>query len=189
MPFRKMVVGTHWKDGLPLSTPWSYDEKQLPAILQGTHCLHHLDLRMEFKEHRVLSRLPHLVRLNCTSLFSLLVRFVWAGENAAIALGCAPKADQTSVPRPPWRGGLGTLSNEPWSGLFVVRTRSDLKQTQLQRTNLGLWGGAENQPAQLSLHNSSVLSAAFYSCLCLLPRDGVPLEFSRTLFLTNRKAV
>ncbi len=61
------------------------------------------------------------------------MRFVWAGESAAIALGCVPKADQTSVPRPPWRGGLGTLSNEPWSGSFVARTRSDLKQTQLQK--------------------------------------------------------
>ncbi len=56
------------------------------------------------------------------------MQFVLAGENAAIALGCTPKADQTSVPRPPWRGGLGTLSNEPWSGSFVVRMRSDLKQ-------------------------------------------------------------
>ncbi len=28
---------------------------------------------------------------------------------------------------------LSTLSNEPWSGSFVVRTRSDLKQTQLQK--------------------------------------------------------
>ncbi len=43
------------------------------------------------------------------------------------------------------------------------------------------------ESTQLSLHNSSVLSAAFYSCLCLLP--GASLEFSRTLFLTNRKAV
>ncbi len=34
----------------------------------------------------------------------------------------------------------------------------------------------ENPPTQLSLHNSSVLSAAFYSCLCILP--GAPLEFS-----------
>ncbi len=58
--------------------------------------------------------------------------FVWAGEKAVIALGCAPKADQTSVPKP-WRGGLGMHSNEPWNGSFVVRTRSDFKQTQLHK--------------------------------------------------------
>ncbi len=87
----------------------------------------------------VLSHLPHLVWLNRTR-----VSFPsWCGSfgqvrNAAIALGCAPKADQTSVPRPPWRGGLGTLSNEPWSGSFVVRTQSDLKQTKLQK-GLHFW--------------------------------------------------
>ena len=67
------------------------------------------------------------------SSFPPLVRFVWAGVKAAIALGCAPKDDQTSVPRPAWRGGLGTLSNELWSSSFVVRTWSDLEQTQLQK--------------------------------------------------------
>lgn len=39
------------------------------------------------------------------------------------------KGNQTSVPRPPWRHGLGT--NEPWSGSFVMRMWSDLTQTQL----------------------------------------------------------
>ncbi len=34
--------------------------------------------------------LPHLVLLNRTSSFSLLVQFVWAGENAAMALRYGP---------------------------------------------------------------------------------------------------
>ncbi len=38
----------------------------------------------------------------------------------------------------------------------------------------------ESTLAQLSLHNSSVLSAAFHSCLCILPE--APLEDSTLLF-------
>ncbi len=68
---------------------------------------------------RVLSHLPHLVGLNHTSLFSLLVRFVWAGENAPIA----PKADQTSVP--PSRGGLGTLFKRFVCGENAIRPQTD----------------------------------------------------------------
>lgn len=64
-------------------------------------------------------------------LFSPLVRFVWVGVNVPITLRRTPKAEQTNVPRDPWRGGLGTLSSELWSGLFVVGMWSDLDQTQL----------------------------------------------------------
>ncbi len=195
-----------------------------------------------------------------------MVRFVWAGENAAITLGCAPKADQTSNPRPPWRGGLGTLSNEPWSGLFVVRNpnsnRPNCKKNfhfwtkpaavvscavhygmrkclltvcsvtwqfavklgcEEVRSFIEIWWlamrlrrlkcintlfssyncaslskvryclkwykklcrkGWPGIKSTCAVHDSSVLSAAFDSCLCLLP--GAPLEFSHTLFLTKQ---
>lgn len=61
MPFRKDVI--HGKDGLPLSKPWTYDEKvknkyQLYCKAHTDQCLHHLDLRMEFKEHELLCMDP-----------------------------------------------------------------------------------------------------------------------------------
>lgn len=50
------------------------------------------------------------VSLNCTVVhFPPAVPLVWAGVNAASALGCASKADQDSGLRPPLRGGISTL--------------------------------------------------------------------------------
>ncbi len=74
-----------------------------------------------------LSHQPYLVRLNWTWVcFAHVVRFVGAGVNAAAVLRCAPEVDQTSGPRPGWRGGLCTLPNEPWCSSFLVRMWSDL---------------------------------------------------------------
>lgn len=54
--------------------------------------------------------LSRLVLLNHAGVrFPPAVPFVWAGVNAASALGCAPKADQDSRSRPPLRGGISTL--------------------------------------------------------------------------------
>ncbi len=70
----------------------------------------------------MLSHLPHLVQLNRTR-----VRFPsWCGS-----FGHQKQTKQAYHLLE--EDGLGTLSNEPWSGLFVVRMRSDLKQTQLQK--------------------------------------------------------
>ncbi len=67
------------------------------------------------------TRICNQTSLNYSS-FSVLVRFVRAGETAAIALGAHQKRTKQAY----------AFENEPWSGLFGVRTRSDLKQTQLQ---------------------------------------------------------
>ncbi len=120
-----------------LKTHGNYIEKRNQHIIQNvSFCVprkkaSHTILNMRESKGAFTPASFSLVELHLSS-FSLLVRFVWAGENAAITLGWAPKADQTSVPRP-WRGGLGTLLNEPWSGSFMVRAQYDLKQTQLQK--------------------------------------------------------
>ncbi len=49
------------------------------------------------------------------------MRFVWAGENAAITLRCAPKLYQTSVPRPPLQGTLERFV----CGENVIRPQTD----------------------------------------------------------------
>ncbi len=60
----------------------------------------HVIPKRYFKESEgAFTHLPRLVGLNRTRVgLNLLVRFVWTGVNAVIALGCAPKVDQTSVP-------------------------------------------------------------------------------------------
>lgn len=60
----------------------------------------------------------------------LVLWFVWAGVKATLVLVSTPKADQASVPRPPARPGVCTLSNKPWRGSFVVRTWSDQQQEE-----------------------------------------------------------
>lgn len=77
---------------------------------------------------RYVRALSHLDRLDL--LFWKLERF----PKRLVHLGICEHSNRTQVlnktsdPRPPREGGLGALPNEPWSGLFVVRTQS-IQQT------------------------------------------------------------
>ncbi len=64
--------------------------------------------------------------------FPPLARFVWAYVNAAITLGSAPKQL-----RSPERGGLGSIENELWSGLVVVRKQSDPTDQAISQCIMG----------------------------------------------------
>lgn len=72
---------------------------------------------------RRLSHLCRFVWLNHTGdRFGPLARFVWAGANVAIALGCPPKADRTS--EPDLLEEVVSVRCQMYSGAgwFVVRT-------------------------------------------------------------------
>lgn len=82
-----------------------------------------------------------LVKMDSGAVSSL-VRFVCAGVKTAIELGMLV---ETSGARPSRRGGLGLFTNK----LFVVRTRSDLDLTQVQRLLSTVVGNQPSQPAAL----------------------------------------
>ncbi len=111
------------------------------------------------------------------------MRFVWAGENAI-----RPQTDPTAKRTAHfWTKPAAVVSCAVHYGMRKCLLTVCSVAWQVA-DKLGVVGrGVANPPAQLSLHNNSVLSAAFYSRLCLLL--GARMEFSRTHFLTNRRAV
>lgn len=104
------------------------------CLLSELHFLAKLAHAQAISPAKPVRVLPHPLHLVCLkSLKSSLVQFVWPGVNAANALGCTPNVDQTIVPRPTWRNGLGTLSNELWSSSREMWKQSDPTEQQTKQ--------------------------------------------------------
>ncbi len=77
-------------------------------------------------------------------------RIIWKSSKTgsislhdAVCLGicehsnCTLTQNKTSKPRLPWRGGLGLLPIDSWSGLFAVRTQSTQQAKQITSHSSG----------------------------------------------------
>lgn len=75
----------------------------------------------------------HLFGYHSTIVFPEMLGCFYTLSSVCLGI-CEPgNRAKTIDPRSPERGGLGSIENEPWSGLVVVRNQSDLTE---QRTRL-----------------------------------------------------